>query len=383
MARDRPLPLALVLGDVDLVRPLGLAGVPCALFALDDDPARRSRHVRERLPWIDHWTDQERMVESLLAFAGRQPEPPVLFPQTDGDLLALSRHRDRLDGPFRMLLAEPGLVEACLDKSVFSRLAAEHDLPVPAAVRLDGACAPPGGLRFPVVVKPVTRHQERWEPLGGHAKAISLQGPDELDALVGKLARLRLEVVVQEAVPGPEAAIESHHAYVDRDGALVADVTGRKLRTYPARYGHSTAVEITDRDDVRALGRSILARLDLRGFAKLDFKRRPDGELRLLEINPRATLWHHPAALAGANLAALAYADLTGRPRPALGAVRSGVRWCQPLADRRAASEAGIPLRRWLRFVASCEARSGFAADDPLPLVGTVALGLRRRLLGR
>src|SRR5262249_40000176 len=68
------------------------------------------------------------------------------------------------------------------------------------------------------------------------------------------------------------------------------------------------------------------------------------GNLRLLEINPRFTLWHHAGALAGVNIPALVYADLTGSPRPAPSRLKVGLRWCRPEEDFQAAREAVGPL---------------------------------------
>jgi len=50
---------------------------------------------------------------------------------------------------------------------------------------------------------------------------------------------------------------------------------------------------------VRRLGRELTERVGLRGFAKFDFKRDPDGRLWLLQVNPRFNLWHHVGADAG------------------------------------------------------------------------------------
>jgi D-aspartate ligase len=49
----------------------------------------------------------------------------------------------------------------------------------------------------------------------------------------------------------------------------------------------------------------VLARLGVRGVAKLDIKRDDRGRLHLLEINPRSNLWHDPGAVAGVNLPAM------------------------------------------------------------------------------
>ena len=174
-------------------------------------------------------------------------------------------------------------------------------------------------------------------------------------------------------MPGGEERIESYHAYVDHDGRVAAEFTGGKLRTWPLRYGHSTALVITTAPDVAELGRDILRRLGLRGVAKLDFKRGADGTLWLLEINARFTLWHHPGALAGVNVPAIVYADLTGGVRPPAAQARAGVRWCKMWDDVRAARAGHLSWARWLRWALGAEAKRAIAWDDPFPLVGAAA----------
>jgi len=176
-------------------------------------------------------------------------------------------------------------------------------------------------------------------------------------------------LLAQEFVHGSEARIESYHCYVDRQGRMAGEFTGRKIRTYPLRFGHTTALEVTDAADVRSQGRDIVERLGLTGVAKLDFKRDMQGNLRLMEINPRFTLWHHPGALAGVNIPALVYADLTGSPQPAPTRLKVGLRWCRPWKDFPAAREAGEPLFAWARWTIGCHAKSTLSFDDPLPFL--------------
>jgi hypothetical protein len=119
---------------------------------------------------------------------------------------------------------------------------------------------------------------------------------------------------------------------------------------------------------VRRHGRAIAERLGLTGVAKFDFKRDAAGALHLLEINPRFTLWHHPAAAAGLNIPALVYADLTGMPRPPVRSPRPGVRWCRAWTDFSAARAMGVPLGEWLAWAWRCDAKSSLSWDDPLAL---------------
>lgn len=375
-------PLALVMGNIDLVRPLGLAGIPCAVFGPPDIPVRLSRHVRESLPWIDPWTRSDALADALVTFATRQPTPPVLLPQGDADLLVASRLRRRLAPHFRLALADEALVEALVDKAQFQALGEELQLPLPAGRRVRAAEDHPHelALRFPLVIKPLTRQEDLWRPIEPHAKALGVADAAALARLWPRLAARDLQVLAQEEVPGDETRIVSYHVYVDERGWVAGEFTGRKVRTLPVRYGHSTAVEITAERDVAALGREIVERVGLRGVAKVDFKRSPEGVLYLLEINPRFNLWHHPGARAGVNLPALVYADLTGRSRPAVRRARPGVTWCAPRRDLRAARAAGMTTRRWLRWLVRCEAASSLAWDDPFPVLAAIGSPLRHRL---
>jgi D-aspartate ligase len=379
-------PRACVLGDTDLVRPLGLAGIRCAVVTRPDSPKAYSRHVDVRIPWADNWADADRMRANLLAFAAEEVVPPVLFYQYDGDLLFVSRNRAALAERLRFAIADAELIEQLVDKTRFRELASDGGLPVPAtAVVWSGADPGPPELplRFPIVLKPVTRRDATWGPVAGKAKAIVVESPAAFAALWPRLATTDIGMVAQEHVPGGEDRIESYHAYVDERGEVAGEFTGRKIRTLPPRCGYTTACEITDEGDVRELGRHCMSVLDLRGVAKVDFKRSPSGELLLLEVNPRFNLWHHPGAVAGVNLPALVYADLAGLPRPPARLERPGVRWSLPWNDLRAARQQGVGLVRWLAWQARCETRHIVAADDPMPFArGFAWRRVRRRLRG-
>jgi predicted ATP-grasp superfamily ATP-dependent carboligase len=365
----RPASAACVIGEVDLVRALGLAGIRSAVVAQPGNPARYSRHVLTCLPWHDPCSDGGALVASLRSFAQSQKEDPVLFYDGDWDVLAISRSRASLAAAgLRFVVPNAGLVEALSDKLAFQSLAEGLGLPVPRAHVLDPGSDEEVPLSFPIIAKPLTRLHATWQPLS-RAKAVRVDTPFELRDLLERAATADVSVLLQELVEGPESAIESYHAYIDHDNEVAAEFTGKKHRTYPRAFGYSTLLETTDRGDVRAAGRETLGALGLTGVAKVDFKRRADGSLALLEINPRFNLWHHLGAVAGVNIPELVYRDLVGLPRPRLRAVRAGATWCSPRHDRLAARAEGISHVRWARDMARCDAVSGWALDDPMPLL--------------
>ena len=381
--RSEPEPaLAFLMGDVDLLRAVGLAGIPCAVMAGPGAPERYSRFPRAVVPDADSWRYPDLLLERLRTFGWAQSEPPVLLYDTDGQLLFISRNRDRLAQAFRFVIPDAALVEDLVDKERFQALSTKLKLPVPRARTLrpaEHAMPTDLGFDYPLMLKPLIRRTSLWGHLGGNAKAIEVASPAQLRELWPRMAAARMIVMAQQLIRGPETAIESYHVYVDAQGRPAAEFTGRKIRTWPTHYGMSTALETTDAPDVLALGRSLVQRLKLRGVAKFDLKRDADGRLYLLEINARFNLWHHVGARAGVNIPAVVYADLIGAERPRVAA-RAGVRWCKPWTDVKAARAQGMSLLKWLAWFAGTEAKRAFALDDPWPLFGAAGWRLARKL---
>jgi predicted ATP-grasp superfamily ATP-dependent carboligase len=375
--------MAVVLGDIELVRPLAMNGIRCAVVASSSNTARFSRRAttilsrnggssRKGNAALDH---DEELASRLLEYGLSQPELPVLFYQWNNQLLFVSRHRERLAQAFRFVIADAEKVEDLADKVRFQAMAQALSLPVPAArvLRPARGSSPPdlSDLGFPLIVKPHHRSDGLWRAIEPSRKALRIGTPEALGALWLRLPGTGT-FVAQQYVGGPESSIESYHVYVADDGEIVGEFTGHKLRTSPADCGHTTALTVTRIEDVARCGRELVRVLGLRGVAKLDFKRAPDGSLYLLEVNPRFNLWHHPGARAGVNLPALVFADLTGRPRPPAAQRPAEVRWCSP-RDLKAARESGMSIAQWLPWALSCETKALWAWDDPMPLVGTGA----------
>jgi D-aspartate ligase len=377
-------PAGVVLGDTDLIRALGLAGIRCAVASRAHSPMAHSKFVAERIEWADNWGDPQRLEANLMEYAARHSDLPPLFYQHDGDLAFVSRHRDTLREGFRFVAADPELVEDLIDKTRFAGLAERRGLPVPRSQVLDpvpASDAPDLPLEFPVILKPLTRRDVIWRPLAGDAKALRVESQQQLRDIWPRLAGGGFGLIAQELIPGGEERIESYHVYVDERGEVAGEFTGRKVRTWPREYGHTTALEVTDVGDVYEIGRHCVERLGLKGVAKLDFKRTPSGELLLLEVNARFNLWHLPGAVAGMNLPALVYADLVGLPRPRAERPRCCVRWSVPWDDLSAARAGRVSLARWAAWQLRCQTRHVLSLDDPMPFLrGLVQPRVERRL---
>jgi len=391
---------AVLLGGLPLVRSLGIAGIPVLVASpRRRSPGMASRYCSGRLA-LPPLSDREGVVAALVR-AGRElarrhgRRPPLLY--ENDDLLALVQDcRRALEPHFALLLNEPQLAEAMLDKEKFQGVAETRGLPVPRRIEWRAL----ESERRPVLAKP--KSKDTWdsnvlhlELFGGAGKGLVFRNGLEAKAHPN-VRRFAERLTFQEYVAGDDSAIWSFHGFAAPGGELLEWFIGRKIRTYPALTGDSAYLRVAYNQQLAALGRDICERLALAGIFKMDFKQcEATGRFYLLEINARYNLWHILGARAGVNLPRVAYDYFVYGKRPPHVEADPDFRWLSLRFDWRAYRElraAGrIGFARWLATLA--EGRKVyelFSWTDPMPFVETWharirgALGRRmRRLLAR
>ncbi|HUJ01461.1 MAG TPA: hypothetical protein VLY46_14570 [Usitatibacter sp.] len=383
----------LLLGGVNLVRTLGLAGIPVVVASSDPaEPAFASRYCGATvlLPPLDHPKTANRLAalgERLRAFAGRRV--PLMCGSDDG-LALVYANRSRLARHFLLLLNDVPIADSLIDKARFQALAAKAGLAVPREYRWDGAGALSlAAASHAVLVKPRTKvdwHDSRLHErlFQGGAKARVFAGGAQAmaDPVV---ALFREQLQFQAYVPGDDRSLWSFHGFADEKGCVLASFVGRKIRTDPPLTGESAFIELAEEPGLEAVGREVAAKLPLRGPFKMDFKRDPrDGRWLLLEINARYNLWHYLGARNGVNLMRVAYEYLVHRKRPAPAGARARYRWISLEADFRAfralRARGEITAVRWLASIAfSRKVCNVFAWHDPGPWLRFWGLRILRR----
>jgi predicted ATP-grasp superfamily ATP-dependent carboligase len=372
-----------LLGGLALVRALGLARIPVLIASAErDTPAMASRYCAGTIalpPFEADATSREAAVEALVR-AGRELRarhgaPAPLFYGDDERLSLVQDYRAALAPHFALLLNEPALADALLDKTAFQALAERAGLPVPRRVDLHRLQAE----RFPVLVKPKVKTD--WDHSSVHLQLFAGAGKARIfasgaeaaaDPLVRSLAG---QLAFQEYIPGGDEAIWSFHGFAAPDGEILAWFVGRKIRTYPELTGDSAYLRLARDDAVAALGFELAARLGLAGVFKMDFKRSAaSGKLHLLEINARFNLWHYLGACNGVNLTRVAYEFLTAGKRPQPAAAQTRWRWLGLRNDWRAYRELSargkLNFASWLLSLAYLpKVYETFSWTDPMPFL--------------
>jgi predicted ATP-grasp superfamily ATP-dependent carboligase len=393
MAHDLELPLhrldlkrlpVVLMGGINLVRTLGLAGIQAIVASPDArDAVFGSRYCSAKvvLPALD---SGEPAIDALVALGDRLchlygRRVPLMYGSDDA-LELIYDHRERLQRHFLLLLNDPDIGRALIAKDRFQALATARGLPVPQELAWEGNG--PGtlaGATGPVLIKPSmkldwhgSQLQNRLFP--GDAKArIFDNGTQALADPV--VALFREQLTFQEYIPGGEECLWSFHGLADGQGDVLVSFVGRKIRTYPPVDGESAFIELARDASLEQLGRQVARRLPLKGVFKMDFKRDPrSGEWYLLEINARYNLWHYLGACNGVNLMRAAYDFLVDGAQWETGRYRTSRRWLALRLDfasyRARAARGEANLAAWLASIAfSRTVYNVFAWNDPGPWV--------------
>ena len=259
------------------------------------------------------------LLARLLEFGAEQPRPPVLFIAGDPYMDLVADHHEALRERF---ILPASMRPEGISRLVNKRSCYEHfqalgiDLPTtyfPSSPEQAADAA--RKVRYPAIVKPEVAHLVRRR-LGGQ-KLVEVQDADALVHWWTKLHEWGTDSVVQEVIVGPEANIFVGALYVDDDLEVRSLFTARKSRQYPPWFGSGSYVEACWNDEIAALSTELVKKAGYRGICGTEYKWDPrDEKWKLIELNPRPTLWYSLARAAGVDVPWDAYCDLVGRPNP-------------------------------------------------------------------
>ena len=377
---DSDWPLAVVSGasatGLGVGRDLGRRGVS-VLFADYESfrPGFVSRYVDRNEAGIVAKSEQD-LIDKLIELGERQSQKPVLFQTTDQMVLTVAQHREELAQHFHIANStRTGIADVVTDKKSFYELCVKHGVVSPRTVfpaSLDEALVVKSDFDFPVIIKPIHGHLWR-ERLKGR-KLLTAATPDEFEQIVRKFADDIQELMIQELIPGPESNLWIGGLYLRQsDGEPGAIFTGRKLRQHPPGFGSASLADACQNDDVVNLSVKFLQEIGYRGVCGTEFKfDERDSQYKMVEVNPRQTLWFALIDAAGIPLNYYAYCDLAGLPLPEVGSLREGTKWI--LFEKDLITSIGYILKgklglfRWLGSYRNIRVHAVMSTSDLRPM---------------
>ncbi len=366
-------PHAVVIGldsiqGLQSARILARRGVP--VIAISDNPEHACCRTKVCQQIVFAPTGDEELIGTLENLGPQLEQKAVLFPCEDANVWLVSRHRQRLEPWYHVLLPPHDVVEMLMDKISFYNFAQEKGLPVPRTYIIESHAALQevvGQLTFPCILKPRDSATLQWER-NTMFKAFKASNAEELLETHRQHERWADCFLVQEWIEGSDADLYSCNCYFDENSEPLVTFIARKLRQWPPETGISCLGEECRNDRVLEEALRLFRGLNYRGLGYLEMKRDVrTGEHLIVEPNiGRATGRSAIAEAAGVELLYTMYCDAIGCPLPANRTqTYQGTKWIYLRRDLQSAyyywRRGELTLRDWWKSV---RGKKAFALGD-------------------
>jgi predicted ATP-grasp superfamily ATP-dependent carboligase len=302
-----------------LMKHLVRAGLEVCAF--DSNPRRPGFHTRYGKVFLCPNPDEQpdEWLRFMLDLVKGMRRKPVLIPTSDQFLASIAKFAGQLREHF-IFTPSISLQAEIGTKDNQYEIAERHGFPTPRT-RLIGSPESfeefMAGARFPCLLKPLSARLWAAAPPGHplrFKKIVVGQTAAELAAYYALAREFDPQAVVQEVITGPDTAKLVYLSCYGRGGERLGSCIVREVRADLMDWGSASIVEPLQAPDVDALCDGFLKSLGYTGLCELELKRDSrDGQVRLIEINPRYSVTADAAPYAGVNLGWLHYLDLIGQ----------------------------------------------------------------------
>ena len=375
--RNEP-PHAIVIGldsitGLQTARILSQRGVPVIGIAKDLGHFCCQTKVCRQILETD--TEEEELIFTLETLGPTLKERTVLFPCSDISVLVISRHRDRLQEWYHVVLPAADVIEMMVDKVKFYRYAQENGFPIPETYFLssrEDAEEATRKLTFPAVLKPPYRPDE-WRK-HTKEKAFKVSNADELLSIYDKCCKWADILIVQQWIEGADINHITSNCYFGSDSEPLVTFTSRKLRQWPQKTGQGCFGEAYRDDNVAFATVHLYQSVGFRGLGYLEMKKDENsGKYFIIEPNVgRPTGRSATAEANGVELIYTMYCDALGWRLPTNREQKEGdVKWIYLRQDVQSAMyswlHGELTLREWWQSVRGRKWYAVLSWTDPAP----------------
>jgi len=371
----------MIIGDhvqaLGIIRSLGRRGIP--VYLLHDKHLCISRFSRYTKQFIKtpSPSNESKFVNFMIELAKKRGvEGWILMPTNDAAVYILSRHKEILEGYYRVSTPCWDVVKYAYNKKLTYQLAGKIGIPIPETFYPENVeelheILP--DIRFPVIIKPaiVDRFYKKTK-----TKVFKANTKEELIQAYIKASHIidSSEIMVQEVIPGSPDNLYSFCSFF-KNGEAMGMCIGRRRRQRPMDFGNaSTFVESVYVPELVDLGTCMLRAIGYYGLSEIEFKKDVrDGEFKLLEINARTWLWHSLAIRCGVDFPHILYRDMIGDRIILTVDFRRNIKFVHIYTDLGVAIKEILSRRMHLRdYICSLRGEKEFAVfslNDPLPFI--------------
>lgn len=382
-------PSVLLLGgfenSLSIVRSMGRKNIVVRVSALTNSPALVSRFCKGRYVVSPNEPVESFWGDLLLGRKRSDLQGSVIFACDDYAVEFLAKHRAELEQSYILDDSIPALQLAMLDKQRTLELARSAGCAVPQFWKVDSLkdLEPiHSTVNFPIMIKPI--HSHLFQSAIGR-KFFIAHSHRELDEQVKQVLDRWLRIMVCEIIPGQDTTAQSsYYTYIDQQGNQLFRFTKRVLRRTPS-FGGRAVLHMTQwLPETAEVGERFFRGIGFRGLGHIEFKRDyRDGQLKVIECNPRFTTAQELLLRCGIDTAFLIYCRLTGKPLPSPKSYTENLFLWYPLRDMvgELKGQHELSASQWLKSVLHWNTVFPlFKPEDPWPSFALALEELQRRL---
>jgi predicted ATP-grasp superfamily ATP-dependent carboligase len=372
-------PPAIVIGSgsangLGITQNLGRQGIP--VYCVTSNPSEitcKSRYCDGTVIVHNVEEDANTLERVLTQLAHHIPERSVLFPTSDTTVLLLAKIQRDLEH-FVTFIPEYSVVETLVIKTRFYPSLQRYGVPHPQTFSpedtpLDAIMQ---RLSFPMYIRPA---QSLLFAQHFRHKGFVVHNQEELHTFLAIAEQARVDVLVQEVIPGPTSEGYILQGYFNQQSQPIVIVAAQKLRQPTMFSNQSVQVSIPPSSIAECIQSIVdyFQQIQYRGLFGAEFKRDPrDGQLKLLEVNARSMGGNRFETACGANDILAAYRDVLGYKVMPMLRYETGVYFIDEIEEL--GSILSLTLQRQLSFRAllhpyraTKKTLNYLSREDPLP----------------
>lgn len=284
--REKPVNVLLIEGSARQVLPMSksLRELGCIVTTYNSsklDPGYASKYPQRKLLRFCDAKEPEKSYEAIYTELTKY-QYDIVIPMNDDVAIILARYKENLKDITTIAVNDWDTIQYSIDKLKTMEVCMKNNLPCPKTyLSKNDFLNYSEEVTFPLVVKPRTG----YAAVGFHVAETKVDLLDYYDKAEKKYG----PCLIQEYIPQSDLQYKAE-LYIDNNGYMKAACVFSKVRWYPINGGSSTLNETVNRPDIIADCKTLLEKINWRGYADIDLIQDPrDGKAKIMEINPRIT----------------------------------------------------------------------------------------------
>jgi predicted ATP-grasp superfamily ATP-dependent carboligase len=330
-----------------------------------------SRYVTKRIIYPSPQKEPLKFISAMLDLV-KNKKYDMLMPVRDETSLMLSKYKEELSRYTNLYLANFEVMNTFRDKGETVRVAMRHNIPCPKTYFPEETSLAEikNSAPYPLLIRPRVS--------SGSRGIRPVRSSDELDSAYSKVKEEYGEPIIQEQIP--KKGYCTACVLLDRDCRKVAAFTYERVKEYPLSGGPTVVGVSCNNESIKEYALKLLRGMKWTGVAEVEFIIDPNGEPKLLEVNPRFWMPLNLAIYSGVDFPYLLYRLAMGEKVEPVTSYKVGIkyRWVLPseVLWLMQTSDKLQGLKEFFNFWEDGTCYGELSLSDPMPVAGVMLQAL-------